>query len=89
MARSSPARCTTAPTHGFQNDPKIKGLNDLLCYHYPTAVNKMLCRKQSGRQRMNLTDLRSASAGWKELAAGLSNELSLWKDCNGPILYMD
>jgi hypothetical protein len=38
---------------------------------------------------MNLTDLRSRIRRVEELVAGLSKELNLWKDCDGPILYVD
>jgi hypothetical protein len=38
---------------------------------------------------MNLTDFRSRIHRLEQLVAGLSKELNLWKDCDGPILYVD
>ncbi len=38
---------------------------------------------------MNLTDLRSRIRRLEVLVAGLSKELSLWKDCNASVLYVD
>ncbi len=38
---------------------------------------------------MNLTDLRSRISRLEILIAGLSTELSLWKESNAPVLYVD
>ncbi len=38
---------------------------------------------------MNLTDLRSRIRRLEVLVAGLSKEVSLWKDSNAPVLYVD
>jgi hypothetical protein len=38
---------------------------------------------------MNLTDLRSRIRRLEVLVAGLSKELSLWKESNAPVLYVD
>jgi hypothetical protein len=38
---------------------------------------------------MNLTDLRSRIRRLEILIAGLSRELSLWKNSNAPVLYVD
>jgi len=38
---------------------------------------------------MTLTDFRSRIRQLEQLVAGLSKELNLWKDYDGPILYVD
>ena len=38
---------------------------------------------------MNLSDLRARVARLDQLARGLAKEVTLWKSCNDPLLYVE
>jgi len=38
---------------------------------------------------MNLSDLRARIRRLDQLARGLAKEVSLWKGCNDPLLYLE
>jgi hypothetical protein len=57
--------------------------------HHYMFFCTLIKSQRSGAQLMNLVDLKARVSRLDELSRGLAKEVTLWKACNDPLLYLE